>query len=151
MRYQQSQSETQPQQPVTESVLVCALYGDSHDLLYNIYTDHHLVSHCSESGDCSDDQEDCVLQNQSITSCAPKVLGLFDVLNFSHLTGCMYGLNCMVGQLNYQNKNFECASNSVRAQSCCRCLSVSPSVRVSNAWIVTKRNNSQSVYQRHVR
>ena len=31
--------------------------------MYNTYRDHHLVPHCSESGDCSDDQEDCVLQN----------------------------------------------------------------------------------------
>jgi len=55
----------------SQSVLVCALYGESYDLLYNTYRDHHLVPHCSESGDCSDDQEDCVLQNLDgdVTGC----------------------------------------------------------------------------------
>ena len=54
-----------------QSVLVGALYGESYDLLYNTYRDHHLVPHCSESGDCSDDQEDCVLQNLDgdVTGC----------------------------------------------------------------------------------
>ena len=40
---------------------------------------------------------------------------------------------------------FQHASNAVRARSCYHYLSVRPSVRLSNAWIATKRDNILSI------